>query len=48
MNIRLIAPRDGLDLVAVYYKEAFIKQIIITTVVGRVLYVAKNYVAMIE
>jgi len=48
MNIRLIASRDGLDLVAVDYKEAFIKQIIITTIIGGVLYVAKNYVAMIE
>lgn len=48
MNIRLITSRDGFDLVAVYYKEAFIKQIIITTIVGRVFYVAKDHVAMIE
>jgi len=48
MNIRLIASRDGLNLVAIYYKKTFIEHIIITTVVSRVFYVAENYVTMIE
>lgn len=48
MNIRLITSGNGLNLVAVYYKETFIEQILIATIVGRVLYVAKNDVTMIE
>ena len=48
MNVRLVASRDGLDLVAIYYKITFIKHILIATVVSRVIYIAKNNVTMIE
>lgn len=48
MNIRLITSRYGFNLVAVYYKISFIEQVIITTIVGGVFYVAENYVTMSE
>ena len=48
MNIRFITSRYGLNLVAVYYKVSFIEQVIITTVIGWIFYVAENYVTMFE
>lgn len=48
MNVGFIASRDGLNLVTIHYKVTFIEHIIITTIIGGVLYVAKNHVAMIK
>ena len=44
MNVRLIASRNGLNLIAIYYKVTFIEHILIATVISRVFYIAKNYV----